>query len=417
MYLCALFAYVWRIMVENYLAFIMVIALAAIVLDALIDRYPKMQRQLYRLFFVQMYFLFVIRYYYGPDIWNYVPHYEEIPSPAFLWNHPDEAQFEWGYDMFCSLMHAMGLSYWGMTAVITTLYFAALACTFYRLPQHKTFALASVLLLDYNLIYAENRQCLAVACFLFMVFCLQKKQYLIALILSAMVVLTHKSGFIPVGLTLMGVVLYHQRQSSMVYNLLILVLMAMLLLPVGKIAASAFAVLPLPESYIESMAHHVQLGRQFQTIALIYLAVLAWISMYNAKQRRSYTWIGIEVLMGLVIIVAFYQYFFLLNRVRSYYLPLIFFYLVNLAVEQKNEQTIPYSGIIRQAVATLFFLYCANTTWSYYRGAKQLHAPIARASTVFDLRHQSSEQIRDKQMKIALRFWKEDYMKSSQNKL
>lgn len=402
---------------ENYLAFIMGIALVGMLLDAFVSRYPNLQRQLYKLFFVLVYFLFVIRYYYGPDIWNYVPHYEEIASPMTLWNHPDQMSFEWGYEMFCSVLHSLGVSYWGMTAVITTLFFVALACVFHSLPRYRMFALASVILMDYNLIFAENRQCMAVSFFLFMVICLQNKKYWLALPFSVLTVLCHKSGFMPVGLTLMGVLLYHQRQSALVYYILIGVLMVMMLIPVSRVATPILAMLPLPESYIESVLHHMQLGRQFQIIALIYLAVLILISMYNSKQRQSYTWIGIEVLMGMVIIVALYQYFFLLNRIRSYYTPLILFYLIRIVTDEHREKSFPYAALLRQSVAVLFFLYCTHVMIGYIRGVRQLHAPIAKASTLFDLRNQSPKQIRDKQMKIALQYWKEDYMKGNQNKL
>lgn len=395
----------------------MCVALVGILLDSLASNYPNLQRQLYKIFFAVVYFLFVIRYYYGPDIWTYVPHYEKIASPMTLWRHPESASFEWGYDMFCSLLHAAGLTYWGMTAVVTTLYFAALASVFHSLPQYRMFALAGVILMDYNLIYAENRQCLAVSFFLFMVLCLQYRRYWIALLLAILTILCHKSGFMPVGLTLMGVLLYRQRQSALVYHILIGVLMVMMLIPVTRVATPLLTMLPLPESYIHSVEHHLQLGRQIQIIALIYLAVLILISMHNTQQRRSYTWIGIEVLVGMAIIVALYQYFFLLNRIRSYYTPLILFYLIYMATEKPQERSFPYASLLRQSAAVLFFLYCTHGTVGYIRGASQLHAPIARASTLFDLRQQSPKQIRDKQMKIALRYWKEDYMKSNQNKL
>ena len=399
------------------MAFIMGIALLSMVVDLLCSAYPNMQRQVYRIFFCLVYVLFLIRYYYGPDIWTYVPHYENIATPAFLWNHPDKANFEWGYDMFCSLLHACGLSYWGMTAVITTLYFAALACLFHALPRYRLFAFATVILLDYNLLVAENRQCLAVALFVFMVVCLQKRRYMIALLLGVLVTLMHKSGFVPVGLTLLGVLLYSQRQSAMMYHILILVLMVMMLIPVSRIATPVISLLPLPDSYTSSMAHHLQLGRQFQIVALIYLTILVWISMYNAGKRTSYGWIALEVLIGLVIIVALYQYFFLLNRIRSYFLPFILYYLVYISCDTSRAPTIPYAALIRQGAAVLLLAYGLNSTMGYIRGAKQLHAPIARACTLLDLRTQSPKQIRDRQMRIAYRYWTEDYMKSENNKL
>lgn len=402
---------------ENYLAFIMGIALLGMLVDGLTARYPAMQRQLYKIFFVVLYFLFVIRYYYGPDIWTYVPHYEGIASPDYLWAHPEKAEFEWGYDMFCSLMRTMGLSYWGMTAVITTLYFAALGCLFHSLKQYRLFALSTIILLDYNLICAENRQCLAVAMFIFMVLCLQKGRYLWALVPAVLVTVFHKSGFVPVGLTLMGALLYKQREDVTVYTVMIVVLMVMMMLPVSRVATPLLERLPLPDEYIQSAAHHLQLGRQFQIVALVYLAILVWISIYQAKHRTTYGWIALEVLIGMAIVVGLYQYYFMLNRMRSYFLPFVAYYVIRIAIESAETHSIPYASMIRQAVASLLILFCLHGTIGYVRGAKRLHAPIAKASTLFDLRKESPKKIRDRQMKIALRYWEEDYMKNENNKL
>lgn len=402
---------------ENYLAFIMCVALFAILADGLTSRYPNMQRQLYKVFFCLIYFLFLIRYYYGPDIWNYVHHYEHIISPIELWHHPEWAYYEWGYDMFCCLLNAIGVSYWGVTAVITTLYFAALACLFHSLHKYRATVLASVILLDYNLIYAENRQCLAVALFIFMILCLQKEHYLSAVILSILVVLSHKSGFLPVGLTFMGMILHKQRQSALLYNILIFVLIGAMLIPVTRVASPLLNVLPLPESYISSMGHHLQLGRQFQIVGLIYLAILVFISIWNAHNHKTYSWIAIEVLIGVVIIVALYQYYFFLNRMRSYFVPFIIYYLALHTSDSNREEHIPYMALLRQGIVALFFVYSAYGTFRYAQACKAMHAPIAKASTLFDLRHHSPKQIRDRQMKIAYQYWKEDYMKSSQNKL
>ena len=51
------------------------------VLDLLTDRWPTLQKQIFPFVTLLAYFLLVIRYYYGPDIWTYVPHYEKIPTP------------------------------------------------------------------------------------------------------------------------------------------------------------------------------------------------------------------------------------------------------------------------------------------------------------------------------------------------
>ena len=398
---------------ENYVAFIMGIALLGMVVDLLCKDYPKLQRQIYPIFFVAIYFLVVIRYYYGPDIWIYVHHYEEIELPPYDW----KTVFELGYEHFCYWLHKLGVSYWGMTAIITTLYFAALAFLFHGLPNFRLFAFSSVFLLDYNLVFAENRQCLAVAFFIFMVLCLQKKHYLFGLIFGAIAVTMHRSGFLPVGLTLLALTLYSQRQSAMTYNVLILILLFMMAIPVASIVNPLLPMLPFPSPIVASIKHHMLLGRQFQIVAFIYLLVLVWMSIYTSKKRTTYGWIAIEVLIGLVIIVTTYQYYFLLNRLRSYFLPFILFYLTSVSVKSIEEQTFRYAALIRQGAAVLLILFGMHSTFKYIQGARKLHAPIARACTLFDLRHASPEQIRDRQMNIALKYWREDYMKNENNRL
>ncbi len=392
------------------------IALAGILLDGFISRYPNMQRQLYKLFFAVVYFLFVIRYYYGPDIWTYVPHYETIASPATLWHHPDQMSFEWGYEMFCSVLHAWGVSYWGMTAIITTIYFASLAAIFHTLPKYRLLALASVILLDYNMIYAQNRQLVAVALFYFMIVCLRHKKYIFSVLLGIGVVLFHKTGFIPVGLTLMGVLLYHQRQSALAYNILIACLMIMMLIPVTSIITPILSSLPLPDSYITSIEHHLLLGRQFQIIALIYLTIMIWLSVYHAAHKTKYEWIVIEALLGLVIIVGLYQYYYFLARMRSYFAPFIIIYLIKFRLSDENKVRIPHLSLISQGLVVMFLVYNLHTTHRYIQEGRQMESHILKACTVFDLRHQSEKQIRERQLKKAEIYWMKDYRKGDQNK-
>ena len=139
--------------------------------------------------------------------------------------------------------------------------------------------------------------------------------------------------------------------------------------------------------------------------------------MYNAHGHKTYGWIALEVLIGAVIIVAFYQYYFLLNRLRSYVAPFVLFYLANMAIESEGERKFSGAALVRQGVAVLMVLYGMRTTVSYVQEVKKFHSPIARTSTIFDLRHMSSEQIRARQLQIADRYWSEDYMKKDKDRL
>lgn len=396
---------------ENYLVFIMSIALVGMFLDCLTARYPVLQRQLYRLFFVVIYVLFVVRYYYGPDIRIYVPHFERIAAPSYLFYHPEKMYFEWGYEMLCSVVKALGGSFWWLNTVITTLYFVALGCLFRSLKRHQLFAFSCVILLDYNLIYAQIRECLAVSFFIFMILCLQNRKYLWALVMATLTIVCHKSGFIPVCLTMVCIPLLTMREHADVYRILAFMLFLLLLIPVSKVDASLISHLPLPSGYMKSIRHHMLLGRQLQIVAVVYLAVLFIVIYLRTPKKDKYNWMAIEFLTGMLIVVIFYQYFNFLMRLRSFFVPLIAYYVVTLVNDEERVRQVPYSKLVTQSVALVLMVYFVHTTISYDRMAKTWHSPVARASTVFELRHHSQKAIRDRQMRIAKVFWEEDYLK------
>ena len=387
-------------------------------LDLLTDHWKVLQRQLFLFVLLTMYVVLVIRYYYGPDIWLYVPHYEGIPHPSQLLAHPEMASFEFGYDMFCSLAHWSGMSYWGMTAIITTLYFLALGLLLRLLPKRQIFALGCIILMDYHMIINENRECLAVTFFIFAVLLLQKRHYILALLCAMVTILTHKSGFMPVGLLLVSAVLYNCRQNTSLFTLLTIALLIMIALPVQRISGSILQILPLPGDYIKSIQHHLQLGRQIQIIGAIYLLVLFAINMFlhYGKQTR-YTWIALVALVGLTCVVVFYQYYYLLNRIRSYFVPFVIYYVIMLMSDEERSRLVPYASLIKQSMMVLLLVYYVHLTATQIRAGRQLHEPIHRACTVFQLRNASEKQIRNRQMQLAYQYWTRDFMKSGDNKL
>ena len=273
-------------------------------------------------------------------------------------------------------------------------------------------------MVDCHMIINENRECLAVGFFIFMVLLLQNRKYILAVILGLCTILTHKSGFLPVSLLLISAVLYNYRQNAGIYTLLIALLTVMILLPVQRISTSFIHFIPLPEGYIKSIEHHLLLGRQIQIIGLIYLAILFAINMFLLYGKKTrYTWLTLSALVGLVCVVFLYQYFFLLNRIRSYFAPFVVYYVIMLLSNQQLSRLVPYSGFIKQSLMVLIMVYYSHIVVSQIRDGRQLHAPMARACTIFELRHASQKQIRDRQMQYAYIYWTQDYMKKENNKL
>ena len=404
---------------ENYAALITIVAIGCGIIDLLTDKWQAMQRQLFPILMGVLYFLLIIPYYYGPDIWTYVPHYEIMTSPSEIWGLGMNNQFELGYSMFCCYANKIGLSYWGMTCVIKTIYFVAIWFLLRRLPKRKIFALACIVMMDTNMILHETRQCLAISFFIFMILLMQDRRYFFACLCAILTIFMHKSGFIPVALTLAGSVLYKTRQHARVYSFLIIGLMIWMALPIRHLSAMILETMPaLPETYMESLEHHLLLGKQFQMVVIVYLAVLLAFNIFISYDRKSrYSWISLVVLAGMAIVVAFYPYYFLLSRLRSYFLPFVIVYIVILLSDPERSKIVPHSAFVKQALMVLVLAFYTHYAISTELGSRTLHSPVFRASTVFDLRHLSSKQIRDRQLKIADKYWTQDYMQDENNKL
>lgn len=405
---------------ENYTTLIVLVAIAIGFLDLLTDHWPKLQRQLFPLTLLVLYSLFVIMYYYGPDIWTYVPYYENICSPFQLIARPELCHpFEFGYGMFCSLFHLTGLSYYWLTVTIKTLYFVAIWLLLRKLPKRQMFALACIILIDRDLITHENRECLAVTFFIFMILLLKNRKYIWALLCSIVIVSMHKTGIAPVGLTLFGILFYNHHQDGSAYTILIVILILMIALPVQRITGSMLHFLPLPEAYISALSHHLLLGRQFQLVALIYLGVLLLLNIYisYSQKKMRFTWLTYIVLAGMAVVVVIYPYYFLLARIRSYFVPIVAYYLVLLLGDKERSKVVPYSSLLKQVFMLLILVYYIHFAINLERFTRQLHAPIAKGSTIFQLRNASPEQIRRRQMKIAEQYWIQDYMKEKGNRL
>ena len=379
-------------------------------------KFPKLQKNIYYIALFVIYFLFLIRYYYGPDIATYVPYYEysttlEKASQGRVGNN-----FEIGYRVFNVLCNRLGLSYWGMTAVITTLYFIAISLLFKHIDRFRSFGLMVLVAFDYNLIYAENRQCLAVTFFIFGILLLQNKKYIWALFSLLVCAMMHKSGIFVVAMSLCYYLFSSWQLSKSIYQILAAILLALVFLPVSDFLLTFAQHLPLPDNLTASLAHHLSLGRQIQVVVIVYLLLLIAISHYTLYiEKDKASRIGFIALIGIVILVTLYQYYFLLNRIRSYFIPFIIVWVIRL-ISQKDTP-IPYAALVRQTLASLLIVYSVFSAWSFYRMSNKLSCPLNEACTVFTLINNPAWAVRNHQMQMAEHFWRYDYMKDNQNKL
>lgn len=408
----------------NLLTIIFVVAIAFALVDVLCARWPKLQSQLFGVAIVVIGFLYTIKYYYGPDINTYVPFYEHLPSLQTVWRAGDVYRFEWGYTLFCALLKGWGVSFWQMTAIISVTYFTALYLLFRLMPAYRTLALSIVSILDYTLITCTYRQALSVAFFIFMVLTLRNRRYLWACVCAFITIVMHKSGIFAVAISLPVLLLYDRNFSTMTYQILLIVLLLMLCVPLAKLGF-LIRPLPLPGSVKHSIIHHLSMGKQFQVVFLLYfglIVLLEYIRSYDKRQRQPQReretyerWgqIALVALCGLALLVIGYQYFYLLNRMRSYFLPFVLAYSFRIVWEVQQDETvrIPYMSLMRQSMTVLLFLYLAHYTYSFDRMTWDWKNPIYKSCTVFDLRHQPEWAIRNHQVPMASRWWKTDYKK------
>lgn len=410
------------------LMYIFILVIGASALDYLLKGHEHAQDTVYKITFFGVWFLFVIRYYYGPDIYNYVPFYEGLRPWTWYLRHPEHYGFEHGFVLFCAILKGFGLSYYWMTAIVTTFYFAMVGLLFRRIKRHKTMALMILVLYDYAMIVAMHRQCLSVAFFLLMVLLMDKKKLFWSLLCAVLAVEMHKSGIFIVSLTWLFYLLHQRQQERTFYIVALALLCVMLVVPLSSISNSFIHSLPLPPSFTKSLEMHFTLGRQFQVIWIIYAMCILFLEY--SLQHRAERGRGTEaaVMVGVVFLVVFYHYFFLLERLRSFFLPLLLAYLFRVVqdAEDSDEQLMNRQVMfVKNGFILFLFLYfglrAVNFDLGVQRYRSKLHThggkTIYTPCTVFDLRHHSSKYLRQERMHIAECYWNYDFMQREKYKL
>lgn len=404
----------------NLITLILTIAILFGITDFLTERYPRLQRDIFYIAWAVVSFLFTIKYYYGPDIASYVPFYDVVPSLSYIMAHSDKLpySFEPGYAIFCRVLKDMGVSFYWMTSIVSVFYFVAVLLLFRHIERKKAFALAILVVMDYKCIFATYRQCLAVGLFILMVLCMQNRKYLWALLLAFLTAFCHKSGIFVVSVVLFYYMVRGKWVQPYVYQLLLLLLLVVFILPIAHVSMDVLAGLPLPHSYISSLRHHLSLGRQVQTVFLVYAVTLVCISHFAQYRHTRAQAFASVALIGLVIVALTYQYFYLLERVRSYFLPIVIVYVFGLVQKAEDEKRhVPYGALLKQLASVVLLVFMIHTVQGHHSSASQLKNNVYRSCTVFDLIDHRPCDVQKSQMDLALRYWQEDFMKNEQNRI
>lgn len=387
----------------NYLSLILWVMMFFVFAEFIFSKNDRICRQIYNMAFFTLVFMVGIRYYYGPDIAHYVPFYNDLPNVCLVLTRQYASGFEYGFDVFCSAVKSCGFSFWWCTLFIALIYYSAIWILFKKLTKFRTFALFALILLDYNLPLHELRQCLSVSFFIFAYLLYQKRKYFGCLVCAIICGLMHKSGFIICACTIFFMLFWQMGIDKRAYITLAILLCAMLIIPLSNIGETIFTKLTISRSINDSILHHLQLGKNLQTIFPIYflsILCLAYYSKFTTHHKRSHwmMWICIAV------IVFLYQYWYLLNRLRSFFLPFIIVYMQREIAENKIADALP-----RQIFAAIFCVYATIFAISSNNQSHYAKSHTNDICTIFDVINGDKEQIIERQHKEASLFWEHDF--------
>jgi hypothetical protein len=396
---------------------LLIIIFVCLFVLSLTDFFPlerKSHKILYEFGFFLTFFLFSIKYYYGGDILHYVPVYEGLETPLQVLNGSKYAdQFEVGYLFFCSTCKFFGLSFWAMTFIINAIYFYVIHKLFNKIRSKQIFALFFLVILDYNLIFAAYRQCFAVSFFILMFLAFMESKYFKCFLYLGLTSLMHKSGLYICIITLFFMCMNYVAQlEKRNFYLLIAIFFLMLILSLKDIILPILENFSLSETSLESIGHHLLLGKKFQSILIIYL-ILTLIVVYHYKnlENNKVKWI---VFLSMLMLMALYQHYYILNRIRSYFLPILIVYVFNLMY---NHRPFANTIILRQVFIVLFYLFSLNAIRAKYMDFNVLlsESRIYDTCTVFERINKSENEIKRIQMQKAKIYWKKEFMQNDEN--
>lgn len=374
------------------------------------DRQPVCN-QLYKVAFFVTAFLFAIKYYYGADISFYVPMYDSLPTPwGILHGEVSKPMFEIGYAFFCSVLKWLGISYWGMTAVVTCVYFYAVYQLFKWIPSYKIVALFALVLLDYNLIFATFRQCMSVSLLILLVLAYSNKQYIKVLLYSVLMILMHKSGFVFALfiLLLFAPLKFTQRY----YWACLLAFVVFFIFPIQQLFVDILSYLPLNKKMQVSLAYHVLNTHKIQTVMIVYFGFLLMLCVYGIRLKEMKP-IRTLLAFSSLLIVLFYEHHLVLWRLRSYFLPfaIVYVFYVCHYINHTDKVTILTrfkqisAKFPMQVMCVVFFLFSVAQMVSIYRLHKNSESRIFESSTVFQLLYRPKKEIVKDRMERAAYYW------------
>jgi len=305
-----------------------------------------------------------------------------------------------------------------MTAVISTIYFYSLNLFLNKISEKKIFALFLIVVLDFNLMFAAFRQCLAVSFFMLTILAYINKKYFKTIIFFLLILSMHKSAFFACIFFIIAVSLDSYKANRANYYLLTTCFFLFLFFSFSDIIYFFVNKLSLSGTTEASIKHHLLLGQKIQSVFVLYFLGLFAFALYykksedNTREHRFLQWLSF---IALLLIVFLYQNYYLLNRIRSYFIPVVVVFLFLLIKESSFIRKRKY--ILFQELAFVA-IYIFLSTVIIRRSIEQnnLKSGIYDTSTVFSRLTRSEKDIRQEQLKKAEVFWKNEFKQNIKNK-
>jgi hypothetical protein len=211
--------------------------------------------------------------------------------------------------------------------------------------------------------------------------------------------LCHKSGSFISVLFLMAMFQRNFMVTPYLYKIAIIVMFVCMFVPIEAWLVSLLENLP-KNAVVNSILHHFDVTENFQFVYFLYI-VLA-VVLYLISKNKQLSFETRLVFFMFVLLALLCKNWFLLNRVRSYFIPLFLYYIfTNLdCLESKLSKQISY------AVTTMYIMIVSVML---YRSIERAESRINYPQTIFSLLNNSEDEILKQTVKKNIIFWKEEY--------
>ena len=213
----------------------------------------------------------------------------------------------------------------------------------------------------------------------------------------------HKSAIIVLVLFGLLYLVGKVRVSTKEYILLAVLIIGLLFIPLHPLLLKMVEMLPLSATQLTSAKHHLMIGVPFQKILIVYLSSIFCLAYYSIPKegdtRRH--WI---VWCGVALLVCLYPYWFLLNRLRSFFLPFLIVYIAN-TIQSSEKKDV----LTKQIYATILVMYSVVLMIDIPQKNKQLRSPTDSISLVVERCKHSEKELQKRQMAQAELYWDYDY--------